>query len=188
MEFENRYKDTKVDVIRFYKKCVFSKYRMLGLFLVILGIIQIAIVLAISFGLVAGHLNKSMKILFFDMGACVLVFGVLLNMYHRIVGRIAFRKAEKGGGKGVVPTTVVTMADRIYCAWHSGIGEQKPKLTGVYDYENVMLVIDSDREYALMVDKMSGIRLQKGSFTEGKEEDFRGFIRARCKNAHWKKR
>lgn len=178
MEFENRYYDTRKTLSHFYGKCVYRLYRWLGVVLLLFGGIQVATVVADIMGFFVEPLNAKTRLIFFDLGIIIMALGILLLCQHLITSGIAYRRMKKMGG-GAVPETECRFGEEMSLA----IGETK----SVYSYTQVQRIVETREEYALMMNRHSGIRARKGDFVQGKEADFAQFLREKCPGTKWKR-
>lgn len=75
---------------------------------------------------------------------------------------------------GTMPESIVSFGDRIEFA--EGL------MKAEYEYSQVIKVYNLKTIYVLMISKRSGIILQKDGFTAGKFDNFKAFIKDKCKN------
>ncbi|MEG0722224.1 MAG: hypothetical protein RR446_10830 [Lachnospiraceae bacterium] len=168
--FENRYVETRKTLSHFYKTCVFNLYRKIGYVIIALGALELSLLFLGMAGVINFSFNGKFRVLFFDMGAIILIFGIMVCCYHIIVARVAYRQLKKMN-QGTIPETVITFGEQIT------VGKRS------YDYRNVLRLVYTKEAYILMVGKMEGIVARKGCFTLGEEGDVAAFLKERCKNA-----
>lgn len=175
MEYEVRYTNDRRILASFYKATVCRTYRMIGIVILIVGILQMAGIICGLTGIVRLNMAAKTTVIITAMGIAELAIGILLCSYHRIMAGIAMKQGQKMHG-GPMPETRIVMGEQIVMT--------EGRTETVYDYSSVTTVRETDRMYCLMMGKYAGIVLPKDGFVTGDREEFASWIKEKCVRLH----
>lgn len=159
MTFINRYTCTKKMLSDFYKTCVCKRYRITGLIIFLLGLVCIIYFI---------YSNEKTLII---LNIVALVLGLILMLYHLLMGSVAYKQGCKVHG-GTMKESIVTFTDIVK------LDEGKTSLT--YEYNQFTKIYETKDFFALMLGKYTGVMVRKSSFEKGSEKEFGKFIREHC--------
>lgn len=171
MNYEIKYTNNKRILAQFYKMTVCKPYRMIGILILIVGIMQMCGITAGVVGIVHLDFKNSTLVILIAMGAAELAIGILLCVYHIIMGRMAMKNGMRMHN-GVMPETVVKFEDSIVMT--------EGKTETSYNYSKISLVRESNDMFCLMLGKYAGIVLPKDGFVKGEVQEFPKWIKDKC--------
>ncbi|MCI2063042.1 MAG: YcxB family protein [Eubacteriaceae bacterium] len=169
--FEVEYTPTKALYEHFYKRCAMKINKIVGIVLIVVGIAMLAVAFLSDSGLLHQGPDTKQKLLYIILAAAEVCVGVFLTKTYKIMGGVAMNNMVKEFGEA--PATDILIKDRIYIRR----GERKPY---AYDYGDIMLFVETDRIFALMITKQMGVILPKDSFTDGEPSEFAEFFKQKC--------
>ena len=165
--FEVHYTNDAEKLTAFYKATICRGATKKGILILILGCILLGIIVAAMTGAVQLNLTRMMTISIILMDIAVLVAGVLMLVYHKLMAKTAFKNGVKHHN-GQMPKTDIVFAGRI------NITEGGTKT--VYHYGDVTNFRENAKNYFLMFGKYAGVILPKDSFSVGDANAFKEWI------------
>ncbi len=162
------YQNTHGLLSDFYGHTVCRGYKLRGSIILLLGVVLLGIVIAAATGAVTLRLRHGMMILAIMMDVVILAIGILMMVYHRLMGQMALKNARNANG-GMVPETNIYFGEYIEV-----IEGQSHR---AYQLADVTAISMSNSAYYIMFGRFSGLLLPKNSFAKGDAESFGGWIR-----------
>lgn len=165
------YKKDKENLARLYAHTVCKAYPRRGMFLLILGLVLLGVTVAAAAGAVSLRLGLGMLLLLFVLDLFIVVIGIMMLFYHRLMASMAWKNILKAHG-GSLPETVYVIQD--------GIDVREGTIHNAYPFGDVTKITEEDGCFFIMFGRFSAVMLPKNAFAEGDPATFRAWIERRC--------
>lgn len=156
---------------KLYQSTVCRSWKKRGILLLVLGLVLLAVTISASTGIVTLRLSAVMTAVLYILDIFIVVIGIVMIRYHRIMARMAVKNIRNAHG-GTIPETVYTFGYEIRI--------DEGELQSAYQYGEVTDFREEDDAFFVMFGKYSAIMLPKKSFDKGDPEEFAGWIRQKA--------